>query len=158
MTARALAERMLHPQKLDAWFLDSAQYTRELLFSSLFSLTRQVVCGNQKSVSAAYQSAKDQVSTSIVSVYNKLKGIDVETSAELVRFTAREPSTVIDELGRLAAPAAWVSMQVARWQLSRGERASHQGGATGTERRGLTGQIAGGTRRGVAPAYRRVFV
>ncbi len=42
--ARGLAERLVHPQKLDAWFegLDSSQYTRELLFSSLFSLMSQV--------------------------------------------------------------------------------------------------------------------
>ena len=99
--ARGLAERLVDAQTLDAWFeqLDSAQYTRELLFSSLFSLMSQVVCGSQKSVNAAYQSAKEQVGTSIVSVYNKLKGIDVETSAGLVRFSARQASALIEDLG-----------------------------------------------------------
>jgi hypothetical protein len=69
--------------KLDAWFesVDTSQYTRELPFSAVFSLMSQVVCGSQKSVNAAYQSAKEEVPTSIVSVYNKLKGIEVETSA-----------------------------------------------------------------------------
>jgi hypothetical protein len=56
------------------------------------------VCGSQKSINAAYQSAKEQVGTSIVSVYSKLKGIDVETSAELVRFTARQAGAIIEDL------------------------------------------------------------
>ena len=49
--ARGLAERLLQPEKLDAWFesLDTAQYTRDLLFSSVFNLMSQVVCGSQKS-------------------------------------------------------------------------------------------------------------
>ena len=98
--ARGLAERLVDAQTLDGWFeqLDCAQYTRELLFSSLFSLMSQVVCGSQKSVNAAYQSAKEPVGTSIVSVYNKLKGIDVETSAGLVRFTAGQARTLIEDL------------------------------------------------------------
>ena len=34
--ARGLAERLLQPERLDAWFesLDTPQYTRDLLFSS----------------------------------------------------------------------------------------------------------------------------
>ena len=66
--ARGLAERILQPQKLDSWFenLDTLQYTRDLLFSSVFNLMSQVVCGSQKSVNAAYQAAKDEVSTSDV--------------------------------------------------------------------------------------------
>ncbi len=104
--ARGLAERLVDAQTLDGWFaqLDSAQYTRELLFSSLFNLMSQVVCGSRKSVNAAYQSGKEEVGTSIVSVYNKLKGIDVETSAELVRFTAREARSIIEELDGALPP------------------------------------------------------
>ena len=50
--ARGLAERILQPQKLDSWFenLDTLQYTRDLLFSSVFNLMSQVVCGSQKSI------------------------------------------------------------------------------------------------------------
>ncbi len=98
--ARGLAERLLDADKLDAWFEsgDSSQYTRELPFSAVFSLMSQVVCGSQKSVNAAYQSAKDEVPTSIVSVYNKLKGIEVETSAGLVRYAAGEATALIEEL------------------------------------------------------------
>jgi len=98
--ARGLAERLLDANKLDAWFesVDSSQYTRELSFSAVFSLMSQVVCGSQKSVNAAYQLAREEVPTSIVSVYNKLKGIEVETSAGLVRYAAGEATALIEEL------------------------------------------------------------
>jgi hypothetical protein len=90
--ARGLAERLLQPERLDAWFenLDTSQYTRDLLFSSVFNLMSEVVCGTPKSVNAAYQANKDEVGESIVSFYNKLKGVEVNTSAALVRFAADE--------------------------------------------------------------------
>ena len=100
--ARGLAERLLQPEKLDAWFesLDTAQYTRDLLFSSVFNLMSQVVCGSQKSVNAAYQAAKDEIGTSIVSVYNKLKCMDINTSANLVPdMPPMKRSPIIEQLG-----------------------------------------------------------
>jgi len=99
--ARGLAERILQPERLDAWFegLDTPQYTRDLLFSSVFNLMSQVVCGSQKSVNAAYQATNDELGTSIVSVYNKLKGLDVNTSAGLVKYAANEATPIIEQLG-----------------------------------------------------------
>jgi|LGVF01.1.fsa_nt_gb hypothetical protein len=99
--ARGLAERILQPEGLDAWFdgLDTPQYTRDLLFSSIFNLMSQVVCGSQKSVNAAYQAGKDEVGTSIVSVYNKLNCLDINTSASLVRYAADEAIPIIEQLG-----------------------------------------------------------
>ena len=43
--ARAVLERCLNPQQLDAWFdtLAGGQYTRTLLFSTLFEFLMQVV-------------------------------------------------------------------------------------------------------------------
>ena len=79
--------------------LDTPQYTRDLLFSSVFNLMSEVVCGTQKSVNAAYQANKDEVGASIVSVYNKLKGVEVNTSAALVRFAADEATPLIESLG-----------------------------------------------------------
>jgi hypothetical protein len=104
--ARGLAERILQPERLDAWFegLDTPRYTRDLLFSSVFDLMSQVVCGSQKSVNAAYQAAKDEVGTSIVSVYNKLKCLDINTSAELVRYAANEAIPIIEQLGGTLPP------------------------------------------------------
>ena len=64
----------------------------------------QVVCGSQKSVNAAYQAAKDEVGTSIVSVYNKLKCLDINTSADLVRYAANEAIPIIEQLGGTLPP------------------------------------------------------
>ena len=91
---------------MDAWFdgPDTPQYTRDLLFSSAFNLMSQVVCGSQKSVNAAYQAAKDEIGTSIVSVYNKLMCLDINTSAALVRYAADEAMPVIEQLGGTLPP------------------------------------------------------
>ncbi len=99
--ARGLAERILQPEQLDAWFegLDTPQYTRDLLFSTVFDLMSQVVCGSHKTVNAAFQAAQDEVGTSVVSVYNKLIHLDVNTSAGLVRYAANEATPIIEQLG-----------------------------------------------------------
>ena len=104
--ARGLAERILQPQRLDAWFegLDTPQYTRDLLFSSVFNLMSQVVCGSRKSINAAYRGAKDEIGTSIVSVYNKLMCLDINTSAGLVRYAADEAIPIIEQLGGTLPP------------------------------------------------------
>ena len=71
-------ERVMTPEKLDTWFEQTAeeQYTRTLLFSTVFDLMSQVVCGIQPSMHAAYQADVANLSVSIKSVYNKLNGID----------------------------------------------------------------------------------
>ena len=57
---RGLIERLLDPQQLDEWFEGTVekQYTRELLFSSVFDIMSQVVCGTRPSVHAAYQASE----------------------------------------------------------------------------------------------------
>ena len=44
--ARGTMERVLNPEQLNEWFDNTAQdqYTRELLFSSVFDIMSQVVC------------------------------------------------------------------------------------------------------------------
>jgi len=98
--ARGMMERALNPEQLDRWFDQTAeaQYTKDLLFSSVFNIMSQVVSGSQKSVNAAYQASKEEMAVSVVSVYNKLNGIEVNTSAELVRYAARAVSPVITGL------------------------------------------------------------
>lgn len=98
--ARGMMERALNPEQLDQWFKKTAevQYTRDLLFSSVFDIMSQVVCGSQKSVNAAYQASKEQIAVSVVSLYNKLNGIEVNTSAELVRYAAGAVTPVIEGL------------------------------------------------------------
>jgi hypothetical protein len=84
---RAALERVLGADRLDQWFERTAknQYTRELFFSTVYDLMSQVVFRVQPSVRAAYLAQEADVGTSIVSVYNKLNGLETHTSAELVR-------------------------------------------------------------------------
>ena len=53
--ARAVLERCLNPQQLDAWFetLAGGQYPRPLLFSTLVEFMRQVVSRQPPSIPAA---------------------------------------------------------------------------------------------------------
>lgn len=99
--ARGLIERTFNPEQMDRWFDQHAdkQYTRDLLFSTIFEIMNLVVTGSYKSVNAVYKTFKDDIPVSVKSVYNKLNGIEIETSAELVRYAAREAAAVIKELG-----------------------------------------------------------
>src|SRR5713101_1853162 len=103
---RACLERVLGADRLDLWYERTAQkqYTRELLFSSVYDLMNQVVFCVQPSVRAAYRAQQDDVATSLVSVYSKLNGLETHTSAELVRYSAREFAPLIEHMGGERAP------------------------------------------------------
>lgn len=98
---RGLLERVVGPEKLDAFFYRIAvhQYTRELLFSTVFDLLCTVVCGIRPSVHAAYQACQEDIGVSVVSVYNKLNGIETRTAAALVKECAGELKPVIEAMG-----------------------------------------------------------
>ncbi len=98
--ARGVMERVLNPEQLDQWFDQTAdaQYTKDLLFSSVFDIMAQVVSGSRRSVHAAHQASKEQIGVSVASVYNKLNGIEVNTSAELVRYAAGAVRPIIEGL------------------------------------------------------------
>jgi hypothetical protein len=104
--ARGLMERVLNPEQINKWFDQSAelQYTRNLLFSTIFDMMSDVVCGISKSVHSAYQARKEDICVSIASVYNKLNGIEVKTSAALVRYAAGEMKAIIENLGGTRPP------------------------------------------------------
>jgi len=105
---QVLLDRVLSPEKLNAWFERTAveQYTRELLFSSVFELMNLVVFKTFPSVNAAYRETGEQIGVSIASVYNKLNGIEAGTSAALVRDTASEKAGIIESLG--AVRESWL--------------------------------------------------
>ena len=105
---QALLERVLSPEKLDAWFERTAvgQYTRELLFSTVFELMNLVVFKTFPSVHAAYQDSAERIGVSVASVYNKLNGLEASTSAALVRDTAREKARILEALG--AVRESWL--------------------------------------------------
>ncbi len=97
---RGLLEKVLCSQTLDELFERSAkaQYTRELLFSTLVNLISLVVCGIRPSVHAAYQASALEIGVSLTSVYNKLNGIEPTISAQLVRETASQLEATIRHL------------------------------------------------------------
>jgi hypothetical protein len=103
---RATLERVLGADRLDLWYERTAekQYTRDLLFSTVYDLMSQVVFCVQPSVRAAYLAHEADVGTSIVSVYNKLNGLETRTSAELVRYSAREFAPLITQMNGERAP------------------------------------------------------
>jgi len=105
--ARGMMERVLNPEQLDEWFENTTkeQYTKDLLFSSVFDIMSQVVSNSRPSVHAAYQASKEEITVSVTSLYNKLNGIEINTSAELVRYAAESVTPVIEGLnGTRPAP------------------------------------------------------
>jgi hypothetical protein len=103
---QALLGRVLSPGKLDAWFACTAvgQYTRELLFSTVFELMNLVVFKTFPSVNAAYKEEGESIGVSITSMYNKLNGMESSTSAALVRDTAKEKAEIIESMAGQCTP------------------------------------------------------
>lgn len=103
---RGTLERVLGADQLDAWFARTAQkqYTRTVLFSTVYDLLSQVVFRIKPSVRAAYRDHEDQVGASLISLYNKLNGVETHTSAELVRYSAAELAPLIEQLDGVRAP------------------------------------------------------
>lgn len=97
---RGTLERVLGADQLDLWYERTAQkqYTRELLFSTIYDLMSQVVFRIKPSVHAAYREKQAEVGASIVSVYNKLNGLETHTSAELVRYSGRVLTPLIRQV------------------------------------------------------------
>jgi IS4 transposase len=102
--ARGLLERTLNPEQLDAWFEQTAdrQYTETLLFSSVFALMHDVICGVYPAVNAAYQAS--ELGVSVQALYQKLNKLEITTSAALVRYVADAMTPIIQELGGTQPP------------------------------------------------------
>ena len=103
---RGTLERVLGADQLDAWFARTAQkqYTRTVFFSTVYDILSQVVFRIKPSVRAAYQDHKDQVGASLISLYNKLNGVETPTSAELVRYSAAALRPLIAQLDGERSP------------------------------------------------------
>ena len=106
--ARAITERFFEPAHLDALFRQTAvaQYQRDLLFSSVVDLMQGVVLGGEPSVFAAYTKRQKTFPVSDQALYDKLKGMELGVSAELVRDSAKRAAEAIDELN--ARRPAWL--------------------------------------------------
>jgi hypothetical protein len=99
--ARGALERLLSPQWVDEVFerTTDGQYTRSLLFSSVFALMVRVVMNQAKSIRWAYLIKAEKIAVSLTSVYNKLNGITPATSAGLVRESGLTCAQAIDAMG-----------------------------------------------------------
>ena len=96
----SVLERTLSPEKIDRHFelAKVKQYTRGLLFSSIFEVMGLVVFKVFPAINAAYKQKKDNIGVSITSVYNKLNGLELGISQQLVRSTGAEHAEIITEL------------------------------------------------------------
>jgi Transposase DDE domain len=105
---RGTLERVLGAEQLDTWFARTAQkqYTRTVLFSTVYDVLSQVVFRIKPSVRAAYRDQEDQVGASLISLYNKLNGVETHTSAELVRYSAAVLTPLIEQLD--GARVSWL--------------------------------------------------
>ena len=103
---RGTLERVLGTDQLDAWFARTAQkqYTRTVLFSTVYDVLSQVVFRIKPSVRAAYRDQEDKVGASLISLSNKLNGVETHTSAALVRYSAAELAPLIEHLDGARAP------------------------------------------------------
>src|SRR3954464_8740922 len=101
--ARAVLQRLLDPQHIDAVFAEAAQhqYTHALLFSPLVELMSQVVLGIQPSVHAAYRSLQERIPVSDQAVYDKLRHVELGVAQALVHDAA---DRVVPVLRALRAP------------------------------------------------------
>ena len=59
-----------------------------------------VATGSRKSVNDGYRARKEQVTVSIISVYNKLNGVETEVSRQMIRQTAMRMAEVVRRPGR----------------------------------------------------------
>jgi IS4 transposase len=103
---RGTLERVLGADQLDAWFARTAQkqYTHTVLFSTVYDILSQVVFRIKPSVRTAYRDHEDQGGASLISLYNKLNGVETHTAAELVRYSAAVLMPLMEQLEGARAP------------------------------------------------------
>lgn len=106
--ARCALDRLLDADRLNGLFDETAeaQYTKELLFSTLVELMSEVILGKQPSVHAAYQSQADNIPVSVTAVYRKLDRMELGVSEALVRHSFERAEPVIRKLR--ATEASWL--------------------------------------------------
>ena len=98
--AQALLERVLSSEWLDGYFARTAdkQYTRDLLFSSLFDLMTLTVTNVFPTISNAYKASKVDIGVSLTSVYNKLNGLEPGVMEALIEETSLEFNRMVESL------------------------------------------------------------
>jgi IS4 transposase len=124
--ARALMEKAFASDLLDQVFRENAQRQREgdLLFSNVVDVMSLAVLKIQPSVSAAYEQKKHEVGVAIESVYNKLKGIELEVSRAMLHDSAVQLTGILEAVGAQprVTQAGYRTMIVDGKHLDRTER------------------------------------
>lgn len=94
-------ERVLDPEKIQQVFDDNAvwQYTKELTFFQCGQVMSDVVFQVTPSVGAWYQAHPDELDVTRQALYDKLKHIELPTSAALVRYSYTELFPAAKNLG-----------------------------------------------------------
>lgn len=95
-------ERSFAAEDLDEVFEDTAvvQYTKELAFSQCVQMMSDVVFGISPSVGAWYQDHQDDIPVTRQAVYDKLRHVEPNVSAEVVRYSARQLQPVLRRISR----------------------------------------------------------
>ena len=104
--SRAMIANTLSCSRLDTIFDQHAdqQYTGDLLFSTVADLMGEVVLRIQPSVNAAWLDRKEEIGVTVKSVYDKLKGIEIDVSRALVQETAGRMRAIMEQLGNPVEP------------------------------------------------------
>ena len=101
---RGTLERVLGADQLDSWFAQNAQkqYTRTVLFSTVYDILSEVVFRIKLSVRAAYRDQEEKVGASLIrSITNSTESS--HTSAALVRYSAAVLGPLIKHLDGVSA-------------------------------------------------------
>jgi hypothetical protein len=97
---RVAVANILAPTELDAIFHDRRvrQYQDNLLFSSMVHLLGLVVTKASPSIYAAYKAHRESFTVSVRAVYDKIAGVELPVTRELVARTGRRIAAAVDAI------------------------------------------------------------
>jgi hypothetical protein len=103
---RGTVERIFDPEVLDRIFEDHAVlgYFKELSFSACVHIMSDVVFKESPSVGAYYQAHRKEIPVTRQCVYDKLKRLESQVPAELVRYSASELLACLKRMGSQPPP------------------------------------------------------
>lgn len=103
---RGTVERIFNPAVLDRVFQEHAVlgYAKELTFSQCVRIMSAVVFKVVPAVGAYYQAHQDEIPVTRQAVYDKLKHLEPQVSAGLVRYSASELLPCLKQMGRQRPP------------------------------------------------------
>jgi hypothetical protein len=97
---RGLMANILSASQLNAIFHDKAerQWENELLFSTVVDLLSLVVTKSKRSLHAAYQTHREELGVSAKALYDKVAGVELSVTQELVLRTSQRMQEVLAAL------------------------------------------------------------